>query len=411
LAQEIEFRWNAPFRARLASLRVLGSAVSNILLSGVFRPPVSTRIESVQVLRGIAAMLVVFSHAGLFLALAPQYNLGSSYLVPSEAVASMGAIGVDLFFVISGFVMTLGARRFTGPRGAGLFLIQRFVRIAPLFYLACLVMLAEVLRAGLRVETASVFNSLTFIPVFDDGTYSWPLHYLGWTLMFEWVFYLLVAVLIASGRGGRHIPLLVVLAAVPLLGALLDPQLMLGRVLSNPILWEFALGTIACILYERCLLGRFRTLLVSCALLILLTGAVALRVSPEDLVGVGENTIMGENEAAARTLLWGVPAFVFFAAVVGLGDVGDGWLGRLLKRLGDASYSIYLSHLFVVMAMREVLNHLPFDPDLVVVATLALSALVGIGVYRWIEAPLLRLGQRRIRRWSTQYMRPSANIS
>lgn len=380
-------------------------------MSGVFRSPVSSRIESVQVLRGIAAMLVVFNHAGLFLALAPQYNLGPSYLVPSEAVASMGAIGVDLFFVISGFVMTLSARRFIGPTGAAVFLIQRFVRIAPLFYLACLVMLIEALRAGLPVERASVFNSLTFIPIFDDGTYSWPLHYLGWTLTFEWVFYLLVAALIASGRGGRHIPLLALLAALPLLGVLLNPQLMVGRVLTNPILWEFALGTIACILYEKCLLGRFRTLLTFCSLLIFVIGAVALQVSPEDLVGAGENTMMGEHEAAVRTLFWGVPAFIFFAAVVGMGDVGDGWVGRLLKLIGDASYSIYLSHLFVVMAMREILNHLPFNPDLVVLATLVLSALVGIGVFRWIETPLLRIGQGRIRRWSTQYMRPSTSAS
>ena len=121
--------------------------------------------------------------------------------------------------------------------------------------------------------------------------------------------------------------------------------------------------------------------------------------------------MMGENEAAARALLWGVPAFIFFAAVVGLGDVGDGWVGRLLKLLGDASYSIYLSHLFVVMAMREILNYLPFNPDLVVLVTLVLSALVGIGVFRWIETPLLRIGQRRIRRWSTQYMRPSTTAS
>jgi peptidoglycan/LPS O-acetylase OafA/YrhL len=177
-------------------------------------------------------MLVVFNHAGTFLAL----PLGPSYLVPSEAIAQMGAIGVDLFFVISGFVMALSARRYVGLSGAGVFLAHRFIRIAPLFYLACLVMLAEAIRAGLPLETASVLNSITFIPIFDDGTYSWPLHYLGWTLGFEWVFYLLVAVLIASGRGGQHKPLLFLVMAVPLLGFLSQPELMAGRVLSNPIL-------------------------------------------------------------------------------------------------------------------------------------------------------------------------------
>ena len=349
-------------------------------------------------------MLVVFNHAGTFLAL----PLGPSYLVPSEAIAQMGAIGVDLFFVISGFVMALSARRYVGLSGAGVFLAHRFIRIAPLFYLACLVMLAEAIRAGLPLETASVLNSITFIPIFDDGTYSWPLHYLGWTLGFEWVFYLLVAVLIASGRGGQHKPLLFLVMAVPLLGFLSQPELMAGRVLSNPILWEFALGIIACVLYEKGWLQQLRWPLVCVAGLTCVLGAVVLLFRPDELLGVGEDTMMGGSLAASRALIWGVPAFLFFIAVVSLGEVGDGRLGRMLKLLGDASYSIYLSHLFVVMAMLEVVKRMAWDPDLVVLATLAVSALVGIRVYRWVEKPMLTFGQRSIRQWSLQHMRPMA---
>ena len=352
-------------------------------------------------------MMVVFNHAGVFLAVAPQYNLGPSYLVPSEAVARMGAFGVDLFFVISGFVMTLSARRFVGPAGAGVFLVQRFIRIAPLFYLACLVMLAEAIRAGLPLERASILNSLTFLPIFDDNKYSWPLHYLGWTLAFEWVFYLLVALLIADGRAGQHLPLLGMVVAVPFLGLMSQPQLMAGKVFANPMLWEFAFGCIACILYDKCRLGRLRWQLACVAALFAILGVVALQLWPDELARRAQIPMNGGREAAVRVLLWGIPAFFFFCAFISFGLIGDNRLARLMKLLGDASYSIYLSHLFVVMAIREILNHMPLDADLVVLLTLVVAASVGVLVYRWVEQPMLSFGQRRIRRWSMQHMRPS----
>ena len=181
------------------------------------------RLESVQVLRGIAAMLVVFNHAGL-LALSMDNHFGPSWLVPSKAVAEMGAIGVDLFFIISGFVMALSARRFMGPWGASTFLALRFVRIAPLYYLASLLMLANVVRVGMPLDPSSLLNSITFIPVFDDASYSWPVHYLGWTLSFECVFYSLVGTLIAAGAGLRPARLLAVTTAVPLVGLLIPAE-------------------------------------------------------------------------------------------------------------------------------------------------------------------------------------------
>ena len=57
---------------------------------------------------------------------------------------------------------------------------------------------------------------------------------------------------------------------------------MVGRVLSNPILWEFALGTIACILYEKCLARALPRLLRSCALLIFVSVPSRCGSSPED---------------------------------------------------------------------------------------------------------------------------------
>jgi len=351
-------------------------------------------------------MLVVFNHAGLFLALARQNDLGPAFLAPSEAVVRMGAIGVDLFFVISGFVMALSARRFVGgASGAGVFLTHRFIRIAPLFYLGCLLMFAEAVRARLPIDPVSVLNSLTFIPIFDDASYSWPLHFLGWTLAFEWTFYLLVALLIAVGRGGQPVLLLALVMIVPLSGFLLQPQLMTGRVVTNPILWEFAFGIFACCLYDKGWIERLRGPLALLAAVSLVIGIHALRVRPDEVMAIGHDTIMGDA-SAARALYWGVPAFAFFVAFIGFWKGSDGYLARMLKRLGDASYSIYLSHLFVVMFMGQVLKFLPFDPDLVVLATLVVSAKVGSAVYRLVEKPMLKFGLESIRGWSGQHVRP-----
>jgi exopolysaccharide production protein ExoZ len=85
--------------------------------------------------------------------------------------------------------------------------------------------------------------------------------------------------------------------------------------------------------------------------------------------------------------------------------LAEGTISRFLKLLGDASYSIYLSHLFVVMFLRIVIKGVPLQPDLIILLTLVLSAVVGIGVYRLAEQPMLALGQRSIKGWSLRHMR------
>lgn len=126
-------------------------------------------------LRGLAAMGLVYNHAAAYLAHDPSLKLGASWLAPTLATGELGGLGVDLFFIISGFVMAHSARHVAGPAGAGLFLARRYARIAPLFYLCSLVFLAKSVSAGVSIEPQSIYNTLTFVPVFDDETYSWPM--------------------------------------------------------------------------------------------------------------------------------------------------------------------------------------------------------------------------------------------
>lgn len=358
-------------------------------------------------------MLVVFNHAALLaLATAAGQN-GAPHLVPSDAVARMGAIGVDLFFVISGFVMALSAPSFTGPHGACTFLLLRFARIAPLYYLTCLAFLVLVINPGASVERETLLNSITFVPLFDDARYSWPLHYLGWTLAFEFVFYLVVAAVVVAGIATRPFLLLAVLACLPLLSFVTDVDLALWRVLTNPILWEFALGILAYALWRRGWLARLALPLAIALGSVLLSLALALWHAPEAVAALGHGTIDGSN-SSMRAICWGIPAFLGFCLVVGrASDVprsarpGGGARTRLLKALGDASYSIYLSHLGVVMILQKVVALVALPGDLVVVGTLLLSAVVGIAVHRTIEAPMLRVCQQAVRR----LMQPASRVA
>ncbi len=354
-------------------------------------------------LRGLAAMLVVYNHAALFLALWPQSVGGESWLAPDDATARMGAIGVDLFFVISGFVMALTAARFSGAHGAGTFLALRFVRIAPLYYLACLAMLALVINPGTQVGRETLLNSITFIPVFDDERYSWPVHYLGWTLAFEFVFYAFVAALVATGLSSRPLVLLAMVACVPLAGFAVDIDLAVWRVTTNPIVWEFGLGVVAYMIWRR---GWLRRLGLPLALgfgAAVIGIALVLWIAPEDMALLSRGTIHGDN-TILRVLCWGVPAWLCFCTVVawaGNRPAGGGRAGRLLrwlaKALGDASYSIYLSHLGVVLVLQKLVARVPLPADLVVIGAMIVSAIVGVMVYRAIEAPLLRIGQQLVR--------------
>lgn len=361
------------------------------------------RLPSIQALRGLAAMAVVFNHAGL-LTYRSAETIGPSLLVPSLALPRLGAIGVDLFFVISGFVMALSAARFAGPRGAALFLAHRYNRIAPLFYLFCALLLAQLLLAGVAVTPHSVLNSLTFIPLLGGVEYAWPLHYLGWTLAFEFVFYVVVTVLIGARAGHRGLLLLGVVVALPLLGLLTRPVEVAARMFTNPILWEFALGIVAYVAWRADLLRRARPVLVG---LLVLSAAPLLRFAAAgDGAGPGYSaagTVDG-SDSLHRSASWGLPAFLLFCVAI----AGDGAIAAratLLRRLGDASYSIYLSHLLVVLGASEAIAALPAgrlpvgSADLVLVALLGAAAFVGWAVHRLAERPLLEIGRRRVDRW------------
>ncbi|WP_375410571.1 acyltransferase family protein, partial [uncultured Methylobacterium sp.] len=289
------------------------------------------RLSAIQMLRALAALMVVIHHAeaeGLLLAGHRGEGFRPGGLLPWPA-------GVDVFFVISGFIIVRAARPLYGtPGGWRRFLAHRIARLVPLYWLASALYLGIVLMApGLLsnggrspAEPGFVAASFLFWPMLDPDGRAQPLYSLGWTLQCEMAFYGLFALALASGLSRRGVFAFVagslgLLAALHLLVTDLPMPLAFW---SAPIGLEFALGAaIGLAQAEGLRLSRLPRLSLA------LAGLSLLAVAPEP-------------DALARPLVFGLPAMLLVAAA-GLApsdEGGDGWARRVLIGLGDASYAL-----------------------------------------------------------------------
>jgi exopolysaccharide production protein ExoZ len=258
------------------------------------------KLRSIQVLRAVAACAVVVLHAYPE-AHAPIGNAG------------YGAAGVDLFFVISGFIMASVAQ----GRTAGQFLRDRLWRIYPLWWVAVLPWLFMVPRGP-----TFILSSLSLWPIYAGGYYV-PVLKVGWTLSFELLFYLGMTLAIATRAAA---PL--ALYALFLLGALTTANPLL-HFIGNPMALEFLMG----VLVAR--LPRHRAL----GLLIPLGLSLFALTSP----GIGDvEASLGPQWALSRVLQWGVPAALVVWGVLSLERLFKHRRFDLPVAIGDASYSIYL---------------------------------------------------------------------
>ncbi|MEO7027698.1 MAG: acyltransferase, partial [Caulobacteraceae bacterium] len=190
---------------------------------------------SIQYLRALAALAVVLYHA-------LQWRSGGF---------DVGRAGVDVFFVISGFVLWRATSR---HRVTPLtFLAARASRVMPLYWLATLAVVASALvwpqfLPQVRPGWGHLLLSLAFIPHFDPRGLPFPTLPPGWSLDYEAGFYILFAIALAFARRWRAWALVGGLAGATLAGLLLaDPAYILG---ANPLLLEFAAGVLIGVIDE-----------------------------------------------------------------------------------------------------------------------------------------------------------------
>lgn len=331
------------------------------------------RLEYLDALRGIAALMVVFTH--LFVPL-----LGDVWLF--RELLDIGKLGVIWFFIISGVVIPFSLR--PEPDGARRFVISRLLRLYPAYWLSLLLYLTLLhLGGGVLPARAQVIANVTMLQTvlgFDDviGLY--------WTLFIELVFYGLCLLLFLSGklydlRTRTHCALgsLVLGLALAVLRDMTERKLPVALPLALSLMF---FGSI----WRQWLLGEYSRALTRS--LVLVVGAYGVLLPP--ILMLGYRLDMGNGETGTRYLFTyaaAISSFVLLTHFVQLKHPALVWLGGV-------SYSVYLLHPSMLMLSNLLLDSLQVAPLyhalLASVLTLAIAQLC----FRFIETPFIQLGKR-----------------
>ena len=339
----------------------------------------SERIVNIQLLRGIAALLVVAEHT--------KNAVATAYFRADIGAGALSALPfgfrVDIFFVISGFVMAHSSERLHSTPGAWrCFLWRRVVLIAPLYWVTTGLLIAFfIVTRDAQWQNASwnaIVSSFLFIPAANGAGAPLPLYPVGWTLNHEMFFYLVFATFI--GLPGRRAvtAVAVTMLALVAFGIIVDPSEPILDVWSASIMIEFVLGMG---LYELHRVGLARLPVgVAVAAGVVAGAVVVVRLS---------------DPGTDRALMWGGPAALIVLVALSLPSAPR----RISNFLGNISYAAYLVHTLIILALAPVFRRwLPSSdvvwfvlfPSAVFFATLAGASIA----HYFFERPVMIMLQR-----------------
>ncbi len=330
------------------------------------------RFGSIQYLRGLAATLVVASHAFLY----PLIDEPMVY-------GRWGWLGVILFFVISGFIMVVvtGDGAFEG----WLFLRRRAVRVIPMYWAATLftaglALLAPQLFKSMTFDWSQLWQSLLFIPFYNETSGGiHPIYKLGWTLNYEVYFYFCFAVLCLLRSTPRVVILTMWFSGLALFGAIARPTGDFAVFYTSYMPLAFCVGMV---------LGLMANRKTASALPVVLRGAGAVALA-------GFALAMFWPSPAVEDWTAFLGALTFASCAVFLAVHLEAHISTMafLEQIGDASYSTYLSHIYVVGALSAfAYASFGYSGMYLPIAVLAIgcATLAGWLLHIGIERPLMR---------------------
>ena len=310
------------------------------------------KIDSIQILRFLAAFSVMMVHLPLF---------------------GFGAWGVDIFFVISGFIMM-----YVTESNERSFLVKRIIRIVPLYWMLTLgVFSIAIFFPNLLNNTSAnlehLIKSLFFIPFDKNGTGHFPILFLGWTLNFEIIFYLLFSISLFVSKKNRLILCTSLIILFLFSNFLLSKKNFIFSTYYEFIFLEFIFGMVAFIIWNK-LKNKITNNFFNHFIFFLIIFVVAIILSNLNFI---------------RVIHYGI--FSFALLIYFLFFLNNLKFPKTLVSLGDASYCMYLLHPYIVQFFYKIfkLNSYSFlIQSVFTLIIIILVCLTSILIYNFIEKPI-----------------------
>ena len=329
------------------------------------------KLHSIQVLRALAALVVAMFHVQT--SFSEDFGTGGFW---QDYLFAFGAVGVHIFFVISGLVMVLTT--VNAEYAPGRFIKRRFLRIYPIYWICAAIYFAVYWLLGRPYDLAwpELLGSLLLLP-----EYSAKIIGPGWTLAYEMYFYLMFAAFMSLTLVGLSFEkALLALAATFFLligaGTVFGVEGANLHLITNPLLLEFISGMLIGWLIAR---GKIPNIGLPAIILALVAYACAIAIG---------------YDVTSRVITMGVGSFLLvLGAVAWERHHGAGKAMQYLSRFGDGSYALYLIHIIVIAIFLRLAIELEVQYTLspVLMALLLTPLLIWLGqlIHYRMEIPVM----------------------
>ncbi|MBK5145415.1 acyltransferase [Budviciaceae bacterium BWR-B9] len=357
-------------------------------------PTKNIKLESIQALRGVAVLLVIAFHFRVYLnGVYTQKDLG-------DILFSMGEIGVDIFFVISGFIITYSTmdKEKSSPIE---FAIKRFFRLYPVFFIVLSVMIY--FDFSNIYTTSQIIKSYLLIPNdynFTGPWYGYNIIIPAWTLTYEIWFYMIFCISLCISHKYRTIISSLLLVGIcslsqfyfrgfiqiePIIKDAFSYSVLSNFVfISNPIVYDFIYGMIIAEIFTKAKDGFVKNVFSVSFISSVMLVSIAIIIS-------GYNSGPGAEK-------WGLYSFMLVCSIALMSRVIEIYNGRFLIFIGEISYSLYINHM--VIYGISYIYFKKFDISIsgfsMFFILILLTICVSIITYLLIEKPSVMVGRKLI---------------